>query len=372
MPTFTFNNQSEGTSYVVLDPLLGISPVPSSTSKYFSGVTFSSFSNILRDDIVVNDYKLGIVIPQGNSSFEFTPSTPIPISDVIIRGAGDCSVTYVDGATTINITPEELNQPIISGSTPPTPPSYNNQFSFFFDQTGGISIKARFLTPNNIGLSPTNNFTLSVWAKPYIADPPDDGTLFDNANSSNGFLLMHDDIGSGAWNFQIQKSGQIKRVRSSTVPSANTWQHVLGVFSNGTGSIFVNGVKRGEDNFTGQTEVGINNTQDPMIGTAQGTTAGTIDPYSGSLQNISLWDVAFNQTEIDEIYNGGTPTDLNTHSRVANGIAWWQLGGNGESGSYNPGPPFPARWNELNCFDNAQFAMFSQNIDPADRVTDTP
>ena len=38
-----------------------------------------------------------------------------------------------------------------------------------------------------------------------------------------------------------------------------------------------------------------------MIGTAQGQTIGTIDPYSGSLQNVSLWGVAFNQTEIDEI-----------------------------------------------------------------------
>lgn len=371
MPTFTFNNQSGGSSYVVLDPEFGINLIPSTTPKYFSSVTFSNFSNISRDDIVVNDYKLGIAVPEGNSSFEFTPSTSVPISDVIIRGAGDCSVVYQDGATTINITAEELNNPTGNPTPPPPPPSYNNQFSFFFNQTGSFTLKQRFQTAVNIGLSPTNNFTVSVWAKPYIADPPDDGTLFDNANSSNGFLLMHDDIGSGAWNFQIQKSGQIKRVRSSTIPSANTWQHVLGVFSNGTGSIFVNGVKRGEDNFTGETEVGINNTQGPMIGTAQGQTIGTIDPYSGSLQNVSLWGVAFNQTEIDEIYNGGTPTDLNTHSRVADGIAWWQIGGNGESGSYTAPPPIQ-KWTELNCFDNASYAMTSVNMGFPSRVTDTP
>ena len=366
MPTFTFNNQSEGTSYVVLDPLFGINPVPSSTSKYFSGATFTSFSNISRDDIVVNDYKLGIVIPQGNSSFEFTPSTSIPIPDVIIRGAGDCSVTYVDGATTINITPEELNQSVISGG--PTPPAgYNNQYSLFFDQTGaGVADKEFLETPVNAGLSPTNNFTISVWAKPYVSDPPDDGTIFDNANSSNGYLLMHDDIGSGAWNFQIQKSGQTKRVRSSTVPTANTWQHILGVFTNGTGSIYIDSVKRGEDTFTGETTIGVNTTQNPRIGTTQGSTIGTIDAYSGSLQNISIWGTAFNQAEIDEIYNGGTPTDLNSHSRIADGITWWQLGGNGKSGS------FAANWTELNCFNNAAYVMTSTNMDLASQVTDTP
>jgi len=59
---------------------------------------------------VVNDYKIGIVVPEGNSSFEFTPSTPVPTSNVIIRGTGNCSVVYQYGATTINVSPSELNR----------------------------------------------------------------------------------------------------------------------------------------------------------------------------------------------------------------------------------------------------------------------
>lgn len=371
MASLTFNNQSSGTSYVVLDITPNASQIiPSSTPKYLSGSSFSSFTGISEDMIVVNDYQLGVVVPEGNSSFDFTPGVTIPISESFINGAGECSVIFVEGATTINITPDELNRDRtylseIAGGV--TPPVYNNQYSFFFDQTGaGVADKERFETPVNAGLSPINNFTISVWAKPYISDPPDDGTIFDNANSSNGYILMHDDIGSGAWNFQIQKSGQIKRVRSSTVPTANTWQHILGVFTDGTGSIYINSVKRGEDTFTGETTIGVNTTQNPRIGTTQGSTIGTIDAYSGSLQNMSIWGAAFNQAEIDEIYNGGTPTDLNNHSRVADGITWWQLGGNGESGS------FAANWTELNCFNNAVYVMTSTNMDLASRVTDTP
>ncbi len=259
--------------------------------------------------------------------------------------------------------------PEITGGS--TPPVYNNQYSFLFNPglppypTPGIL--PRFSTPQDVGLSPTNNFTLSVWAKPLISDPPDDGTIIDNANTSNGYILMHDDIGSGAWNFEIKKTGQgTERIRTNIAPISNTWQNVLAVFSDGTGSIYVNGVKRGSGSFGSSTTIGVNTTVDPQIGTSNTFTAGGIDPYSGSLQNMSLWDTAFTQVEIDELYNGGTPTDLNQHSQVANGIAWWQFGGNGESGS------FAANWTELNCFNNAQYVMTSANVLETDRIEETP
>ena len=105
------------------------------------------------------------------------------------------------------------------------------------------------------------------------------------------------------------------------------------------------------------------NTNSVFVGAS--TAAGT-NFYSGSLQNISIFNVAFNQTEINELYNGGNPPDLNNHSQVANGIAWWQFGGNGESGS------FAANWTELNCFNNAQYVMTSANVLETDRITDTP
>ncbi len=346
MASFAFNNQSPGTSYVVLEITPNSAQIyPSSIPKYLSGSSFSSFSNISREMIVVNDYQLGVVVPEGNSSFDLTPGITIPISESFIRGAGNCSVTFVEGATTINITPDELNQDrtylpeITGGSTPP--PVYNNQYSFLLEQAGGsAALKERFSTPQNAGLSPTNNFTLSAWVKPFVSDPPDDGTIIDNANSTNGFILMHDDFNgpsgpNGRWNFQILKSGQgTERIRTSISPISNTWQNVLAVFSDGTGSIYVDGEKKGSGSFGSSTTIGVNTTVNPTVGTSNTISTGGIDPYSGSLQNMSIWDTAFTQVEIDELYNGGTPTDLNQHSQVANGVAWCQFGGNGESGSF--------------------------------------
>ena len=372
MPTFTFNNQSEGTSYVVLDPLFGIDPVPSSTSKYFSGATFTSFSNISRDDIVVNDYKLGIVIPQGNSSFEFTPSTSIPIPDVIIRGAGDCSVTYVDGATTINITPEELNQSIISGG--PTPPAgYNNQYSFFFDQTGAtVGDKEFFSRANTPSLNLTNDFTLSIWAKAYIADPPDDSKIFDNATGGNGFLLYHDDIGSGKWNFELRNStgpgSGVYRIRSTSTPVPNTWTHLAGTFKNGIGKIYVNGVLETTTNI-GIATIGQNTTAEVRIGANDSNTIGSIQAYSGSLQNCSLWNTEFDQSDIDELYDNG-PQDLNNHTKSTNGVAWWQIGGDGTGDNWDG----INTWTISNSFTGGvNYDMSSQgNMVFASRVSDVP
>lgn len=367
MPTFTFNNQSEGTSYVVLDPLFGINPVPSSTSKYFSGVTFTSFSNISRDDIVVNDYKLGIVIPQGNSSFEFTPSTSIPIPDVIIRGAGDCSVTYVDGATTINITPEELNQSVIPGATPPTPPAgYNNQYSFEFRGNQYVN-EPYFSTPDNSVFDLTDEFTISAWVRPHEVDPPADEVIIKKStgnpgqSAGNGWALYHDNNSTGFMSFDLKNGGTRFRLQASNIPAGDVWYHVTVTYESSTAKMYINSVEE-ESLVTSFPSLGTN-TNSVFVGTS--TAAGSFF-YSGSLQNVSIFSVAFDQTEVDELYNGGTPDDLNDHSQVANGIAWWQLGGNGESGS------FAANWTELNCFNNAQYVMTSANVLETDRIEETP
>ena len=371
MPTITFNNQSSTTAVAVLDPEFGESLIPTTVPKYFSSVTLTNLTNISEDKIVVNDYKIGVVVPPGNSSFEFTPSISLPPSDVIIRGAGDCSVVYQDGATTINVTAEELNNPTANPTPPPPPPSYNNQFSFLFDSIGAQpEDKPEFKRNVTLALSPINNFTISAWVKPKIQDPPvNDMCIFDNIASTRGFTLVQDNIGDGAWCLLCKKSGQnTLRARSSADPIKDTWQNVIGVFSDGTGSIYLNGNFEGDDNFNSSTEVGRNNLQPITIGaTSQTSSIATREPYSGSLQNISLWNIAFTQAEINELYNGGTPTDLNEHSRKIDGLAWWQLGGNGESGSFDG-----TNWTELNCFDNSQYSISSLDMVFADQISDVP
>ena len=138
MATFIFNNQSQGTSYAVLE----VNPdssgaIPASEPKYLSGSSITNLVNLSREDIVFNNYQLGIVIPEGNSSVDIAPGLTLPLSESKIRGAGECFVDIVEGATTINLTPNDLNSSgvdlpeIQGGGTPPSP--FTNPFCFEFN-----------------------------------------------------------------------------------------------------------------------------------------------------------------------------------------------------------------------------------------------
>ena len=174
MPTITFNNQSSTTAVAVLDPEFGESLIPTTVPKYFSSVSLTNLTNISEDKIVVNDYKIGVVVPPGNSSFEFTSSISLPTSDVIIRGAGDCSVVYQDGATTINVTPSELNRrDVIS--------TFTNPFCFEFD--GGIGALSTTQTIPSRVYNFNNAISISCWVT--FGDE-----MFTNPNSSKNYIIV--------------------------------------------------------------------------------------------------------------------------------------------------------------------------------------
>lgn len=247
-----------------------------------------------------------------------------------------------------------------SGSSP----SYNNQYSFEFRE---YPSEPYFSTPDQSVFDLTSLFTISAWVRPHELQPPNDEVIIDKstgnlgANSGNGWGLYHDNNVPGLMSFDLKNSNNRFRLQASNIPSTDIWYHVLVTYGSQVAKMYINGVE--EDSLTTSFGSLGTNTQDVIIGAT--TPSGTAN-YSGSLQNISIWNVAMNQSEIDEIYNLGTPTDLNNHSQVTNGIAWWQMGGNGLSGS------FSGNWTELNCFDNASYTMTSANVLETDRIEETP
>ena len=48
--------------------------------------------------------------------------------------------------------------------------------------------------------------------------------------------------------------------------------------------------------------------------------------WNGSLDEISVWNKALSGPEIAEIYNSGSPPDLDDHSATANLVSWWRMG----------------------------------------------
>ncbi len=251
---------------------------------------------------------------------------------------------------------------ITGGSIPPA--GYNNLYSFEFREYPSEPV---FSTPDNSAFDIVDEFTISAWVRPHELQPPSDEVIIDKstgtigANAGNGWALYHDNNVPGLMSFDLKNSATRFRLQTSNIPATDIWYHVTVTYESSTAKIYINSVE--EDSLvTSFPSLGTNS--NPVV-VGAGSPGGTAN-YSGSLQNISIFSVAFDQTEIDELYNSGTPTDLNDHSQIANGIAWWQLGGNGESGS------FAANWTELNCFNNAQYVMTSANVLETDRIEETP
>jgi len=59
---------------------------------------------------------------------------------------------------------------------------------------------------------------------------------------------------------------------------------------------------------------------------SDGNTGTFSNTWNGHLDEISIWNVALNITQIRELYNTGTPINLATHSVTGNLTHWWRMG----------------------------------------------
>lgn len=62
------------------------------------------------------------------------------------------------------------------------------------------------------------------------------------------------------------------------------------------------------------------------LGSAFGNNAWAATPFDGKLDEVALWNAQLNQTQVTELYNSGTPTDLSASSVAANLENWWKMG----------------------------------------------
>lgn len=89
--TFAFTNPSES-AYFVMET------VPTSSGFYDSNSpqnTVGSYivSASISQSLVTSSYVMGIVVPDGNSSFEFTPTNNVTGTTLYLRGTGMYSLT---------------------------------------------------------------------------------------------------------------------------------------------------------------------------------------------------------------------------------------------------------------------------------------
>lgn len=201
-------------------------------------------------------------------------------------------------------------------------PGLANAYSTNFDGINDfVSFGDKFLFDR------TNQFSMSFWLKP------------DNISAQRCFYSkVTADANVYGISFQIDVLGRIwTQWRSSggslvnwagttlsIVPAA--WNHVVITYN---GSSNQNGIRAyinnvvedtpGSSAFSGTWLTG----QTAMIGQRNGSFH-----WVGLIDEVSIWNKALSASEVNELYNAASPSDLNNHSAFGNLVNFYRMGDN--------------------------------------------
>jgi surface protein len=230
--------------------------------------------------------------------------------------------------------------------------AFDSTYSTHFD---GVD---EFLIANSSPLlgGGTGNFSISFWFKA------------DAVTGSNQRMLSFNQLGTGSQLLIfINTSNRLALAGPYTdtnagfgTISAGTWYHVVYRIDKTSTSNNVGWVVDGT-NIDNKSETGIAT----FVGdgtTRFGKKTGTAQPFGGNMCDIAIWDKYLTDAECVEIYNSGTPNNLQTTSMASNLEYWWRLGENG-------GPCiYPTQTN----VSGPTNTLTMSNMSPANIETDTP
>lgn len=195
----------------------------------------------------------------------------------------------------------------------------NNAYSLNFD---GVN---DFLTcGNNYTFEHSQAFSVSFWVNPnnlaatrcLISKCSNDANVY-------GYNIQHL-VTSGSLQVQMRATGANTVHGFTTALTAGTWQHIVMTYSGGSN---INGARMYRNAVIGDTPASaalsgtFTNTAEFVIGARN-----TAFPFSGNIDEVSVWNKALSQTEVTELYNSGQPGDLVDHSATTNLQSWWRMG----------------------------------------------
>ena len=90
--TFTFTSTNTGSSYFTMETVKdGLGLYNSQSAENAIGA-YSSFARIDEDTLITSSYMASVVVPPGNSFFDFDPTTNIIVSSSMLRATGEVSL----------------------------------------------------------------------------------------------------------------------------------------------------------------------------------------------------------------------------------------------------------------------------------------
>ncbi len=192
------------------------------------------------------------------------------------------------------------------------PSTYKSSLNFNSD---GISIASTATTPIN----PTGDYSISAWVNPSnVTTANQIFTKYGNTDSTRAFgFLIHTD---GKLRLLQRATGVTNNTFSANSILANVWTHVAVVRSesNESVSLYINGVLDGgvqENDFIPNN----GGTEDLRIGRNNSTPSITY--FTGQISNVSIFNTELSSSQIQTIYNNGTPEASISNSPTS----WYKL-----------------------------------------------
>ena len=159
-------------------------------------------------------------------------------------------------------------------------------------------------------LGPTSSFTLSAWVKANSL-PTGNGdrraTIAKIVNT-NDFeaLIGFPYSGTTKWSLEVGKAGVgSQELNANSSATTGTWNHLVGVFNNGTASLYLNGVY--------QNSLTYNSTVNSATSINRGWTVasenyngGYYYKFNGQVDDVRIYPYALNLTQIQTVYNEGS------------------------------------------------------------------
>ena len=238
-------------------------------------------------------------------------------------------------------------------------PSFSNVNSFLYD---GVDEKM-FSTANYTELNGSTNFSISFWLKPIDSN---DGIVFrfgKQGSTSRLACIYYPSVEIIIISFGT--SSYYYRSVNGSIP-LNQWSHIVYTYNGALSrynrpEIYVNGV------LSQGTNSGVTSSQSNFDGTLElgGTgTSGQINFGNNYIDEFAVWNsTTLTQTQANELYNSGTPSDLNN---IASGLAqpttWFRMG---EEATWNG-----LTWTMTDV--NGGTVLRAANMQESSRTTDVP
>lgn len=213
------------------------------------------------------------------------------------------------------------NMGIFLGGAAAPPDPWTNEYSLEFDGTSCLTVTDfDTLDAGNVG-SPYQ-YTISFWTK------------VTTIGTNQYFYRANDNLGNATHYAYVRTTGSVQAfvggsnsnwTRSNELLVGGQWHNIIITLDQTTGNrytmlkIYVDGVENTSSNYFGNLP---NDSEDLDIGCNQGTIHLT-----GNMDEFAVWPgYVFDQSQVDEVHNSGTPNNLDNLSNVISPTIWLRMG----------------------------------------------